>query len=218
MQIEKYTAAGNLSDDLVSQIRTMIIDGRLTQGQRINEVHLSAAIGVSRTPLREALTQLRAEGAVEAIPRRGFFVKAMTIEEVENIYPIRALLDPEALRLSGIPSSDQMQYLQQLNQMILLEKEPFNIIALDDTWHLTLVKHCPNTTILDLIRQFMLRTRRYEYGLMKSYSHVETAIDTHVEIMTALNDGDLDSACLILKKNMQQGKTPIIKWLQERSN
>ena len=82
----------------------MILDGRLPAGERINEVRLAAQLGVSRTPLREALARLANEGALRDEPRRGYFVKPLTGEEVRAIYPIRAILDPAALRLAGIPA------------------------------------------------------------------------------------------------------------------
>jgi DNA-binding GntR family transcriptional regulator len=109
---------GNLSDDLASVIREMIFDGRLPAGERINEVHLAARLGVSRTPLREALAGLVVEAALLSIPRQGFFVRELTLEEAKSIYPIRGFLDPEALRLSGIPSPERLQRLEAINEKL----------------------------------------------------------------------------------------------------
>ena len=67
-----------MSNDLANSLRDMIIDGDLAPGKRLNEVHLAAELGVSRTPLREALSRLAAEGDVVSVPRHGFFVKALT--------------------------------------------------------------------------------------------------------------------------------------------
>src|SRR5438552_13883463 len=92
----------NLGEALVVTLRERIVDGRLPAGERLNEVHLAASLGVSRTPLREALGRLTAEGALTSSPRLGFFVRPLTAEEFRQIYPIRAILDPEALRLAGI--------------------------------------------------------------------------------------------------------------------
>src|SRR4051812_30166736 len=76
----------NLSDALVIELRNQIVDGRLPAGERINEVHLAQALGVSRTPLREALARLAHEGALRAVPRIGYFVRPLTLEELEQIY------------------------------------------------------------------------------------------------------------------------------------
>ena len=76
---------GNISDDLVNGLRNMIVDGRLAAGERINEVHLARALGVSRTPLREALARLAREGTLSSVPRIGWFVKPLSLEELEQI-------------------------------------------------------------------------------------------------------------------------------------
>src|SRR2546421_11300111 len=97
----------NISDSVAAELRRRIVDCRLPAGERINEVHLSQQLGVSRTPLREALARLAHEGALETIPRIGYFVRPLTREEFEQIYSIRPILDPEALRLAGLPSPDR---------------------------------------------------------------------------------------------------------------
>src|SRR5436309_2715334 len=104
----------NISDAVAIELRNMIVDGHLPAGERINEVHLSKQLGVSRTPLREALARLTQEGALRQVPRIGYFVRALTLEEFEQIYAIRPLLDPEALRLAGLPSSGRMERLWEM--------------------------------------------------------------------------------------------------------
>lgn len=206
----------NISENLVDQIRIMIINGQWLEGERVNEVHLAESIGISRTPLREALTRLLAEGALESIARRGFFVKPLSVKEFEDIYPIRAILDPEALKLSGIPKPQKLDELEILDKAITAETDPFKIIQLDDDWHLALVGNCKNQEIIQLIKQYMLRTRRYEYGFMRAQKNVAAATNIHTEIMNALRDNDLEAACSALKDNMQHGIQPIINWLESR--
>ena len=101
-----FESRSNISNDLADAIRRMISAGTLAAGSRINEVHLAAELGVSRTPLREALAALVAEDALESRPRKGTFVRPLTHREFQSIYAIRPILDVEALRLSGIPAPD----------------------------------------------------------------------------------------------------------------
>src|SRR6201991_1664331 len=108
----------NLSDSVVLKLRHLIVDGQLAAGARINEVHLSQQLGVSRTPLREALARLAQEGALRSVARIGYFVRPLTVEEFEQLYDIRPILDPEALRLAGLPSRERMQRLQDINEAI----------------------------------------------------------------------------------------------------
>ncbi len=204
----------NISAAVADEIRNMIVDGRLPAGNRINEVHLSRQLGVSRTPLREALARLAQEGALESIPRIGYFVRALTIEEFEQIYSIRPLLDPEALRLAGLPSSDRIERLREINQKIEKARGADAIIDLDDEWHLELIADCPNKVLVDLIKHFMRRTHRYEIALMRERKNVLTSVTNHKATMAALRSRDLKAACAALRVNLENGRAPILFWLR----
>lgn len=207
----------NLSDALATELRNRIMDGRLPAGERINEVHLSAALGVSRTPLREALNRLAQEGALINRPRIGYAVRPLTLEEFDQIYDIRPLLDPEALRLAGLPSPALLKRLRALNCKIERERDPDTIIALDDEWHLELIATCPNKVLIELIELMIHRTRRYEIALMRERRNGLRAGLDHRAVMAALEGRDLPRACAALKKNLQTGKAPIAAWLKERA-
>jgi DNA-binding GntR family transcriptional regulator len=207
---------GNISDDLVNRLRNMIVDGSLAAGERINEVHLSRALGVSRTPLREALVRLGREGTLTSVPRIGWFVKPLTLEEFDQVYPLRALLDPEALRLAGLPPPETVEGLERLNARIAAATDADEIISLDDEWHLALISHCPNRVLLELVRDFIRRTRRYELALMRERANVAVATDNHREIMAALSRSDLEGAIAALRRNLTTGYEPIRAWLEAR--
>ena len=206
----------NLSHTVATRLRHLIVDGQLAAGQRINEVHLSQQLGVSRTPLREALARLAQEGALRSVPRIGYFVRPLAIDEFEQLYDIRPILDPEALRLTGLPSPGRMQRLQGINDLIAKAQDADTIIDLDDDFHLELIAECPNKVLVDLIRQIIQRTRRYEIALMRESRNVAVATANHKEIMTALRKGDLSAACTALRNNLRTGREPILAWLKSR--
>jgi DNA-binding GntR family transcriptional regulator len=206
----------NLSDAVATRLRHLIIDGELAAGERINEVHLSRQLGVSRTPLREALARLAQEGALRSVPRIGYFVRPLDIGEFEQLYDIRPLLDPEALRLAGLPARERVQRLQEINDLIAKAPDADAIIELDDEFHLELIADCPNKVLVDLIRQIIQRTRRYENALMRERRNVAVAMANHREIMTALRKHDLRAACTALRNNLRTGREPILAWLRSR--
>lgn len=206
----------NLSEDIAADIRSMVFDGRLEAGERINEVHLSQQLGVSRTPLREALSALAAEGALTIAPRRGYFVRALTIEEARSIYPIRATLDPEALRLSGIPSEERLAKLDEINAKLRTANDVRRAIKLDDDWHRELWADCPNRVLTDLIEQFMRRTRRYELASMREPHNVLGSSESHDDITAALRAGNMKRACSRLRKSLTDGAIPVLEWLARR--
>lgn len=206
----------NISDSVVTLLRNMIVDGRLPAGERINEVHLSQQLGVSRTPLREALARLAQEGALTSTPRIGYFVRPLTLEEFEQIYDIRPLLDPEALRLAGLPSRKRMERLREINDKIQSSPDADTVIGLDDEWHMELIADCPNRVLIELINQIIHRTRRYEIALMRERKNVAVATANHKEIMAALLKGDLEASCAALRNNLRTGRAPIVEWLTNR--
>ena len=210
-------ARPNISETAADAVRDMIVSGALRDGARINEVKLAEKLGLSRTPLREALNRLASEGALIARPRLGLFVRPLTVEEFDQIYDIRPILDPEALRLAGIPAPERIAKLEKLNAKLQAARNPRAAIALDDEWHFELIRDCPNRVLLDLIHNITLRTRRYELALMRETTNVMTASDEHARIIAALRDKDLKAACAALKRNMQSGKAPILAWLKTRT-
>lgn len=208
----------NISNQVADTIREMIVAGSLGDGNRINEVHLAEELGVSRTPLREGLGRLVAESVVTTEPRRGFFVAPLTLSEFEQVYDVRPLLDPEALRFAGIPSLASLDRLEKLNRKLLSAKTPSTAIEIDNAWHMELLAACPNRVLIQLIQQIIVRTRRYEHALFRETKNVWVAGNEHDLIIAALRDNDLNTACAMLKRNMQSGKEPVVEWLTHRSN
>ncbi len=207
----------NLATDLADTLRQSIVDGQLATGERINEVELAASLEVSRTPLREALYRLVAERLVESRPRQGFYVREIGPRELADVYGIRAILDPAALEAAGLPDPDRLDRLTAINDRIReAADDPERIIDLDDEWHLELLQGCPNRALVDLIREFMRRTRPLERAYTRDRGNVQTMVRIHDQILDALRAGDLDRAVGLVRENMRVGLPPIVEWLEER--
>lgn len=207
----------NLNDAVEAALRGMIVDGALAAGDRLNEVHLAAKLGVSRTPIREVLNRLVSEGAVEARPRLGYFVKPLTLEEFDQLYDIRPMLDPAALRMAGLPSTERLDVLERLNQRMSRAKTASARIALDDEWHLALIEHCPNRVLIGIIQNMMLRTKRYELAWMREARAADKAKDAHLIIIKRLRARQLDAACEALRENLSSAKPAVAAWLKART-
>lgn len=207
-----------LAGSLVQRIRDLIDDGSLQDGERVNEVWLSGQLGVSRTPLREALNRLVSEQIVTLRPRHGYFVPDMTTVRFEAEYGIRPILDVAALQLGGLPAPRVVQDLGRLNSLVLGAQTIRARIAADDAFHLKLVAHAPNAVLIDLIRQMMQRTRRYEFAYFRECDPVLSVVDAHARIIAALQKRDLAGACKALHDNLTSGLEPIRAWLDARSS
>jgi DNA-binding GntR family transcriptional regulator len=208
---------GNVSHSVEAELRRLIIDGAFSEGDRLNEVHLSTQLGVSRTPVREALNRLAAEGALDARPRIGYSVKPLTEAEFTQLYDLRPILDPAALRMAGLPSSERLDALDRLNRKLEKTRDAEQAIELDDDWHLSLLADCPNRILVGFIESVMRRTRRYELTLMREGAGRSSSIRGHEEILAFLRKQDLEAACASLQANMQHGRSHILDWLRSRT-
>jgi DNA-binding GntR family transcriptional regulator len=209
----------NLSNGAVAYIRRRIVTGALADGTRLNEVRLAEALGISRTPLREALGQLVAAGLVEVRPRRGFFVKPLTSDEAREIYPVRRLLDPAALREGGIPPTPVLHGLRATNERLAATGDDSTArVDIDDAWHRRLIGHCSNRHLLRLIDHHMTRTRRYELAWFAAGGSLGTATDEHDAILDALDSANLDAACAALAHNLETALPHLIAWLDTRAD
>jgi len=206
----------NLSTEIRTTIREEIICGKLRPQQRLNEVHLAKRLDISRTPLREALFGLVNEKFVYEIPRRGFFVAALSVEELKQLYVIRQILDPNALQLAGIPGEEKIVELELLNKKIAKVKKVQDIISLDDLWHLKLIEGCNNEILIGLIKAHMSRTRRYEFAYFSQAGSIGVATQEHILILDALRNRKLSQACKFLKQNMTSAEGPLFDWVREQ--
>lgn len=189
--------------------------GDLAPGQRLNEVRLAADLGVSRTPLREALTRLAAQGTIEAVARMGFFVKPLSVDEYRQTVPVRTLLESEALKAAGIPPKRTLERMASLERKMASAQAPGMVTALEDDWHVALIELCPNPVLIELIDQLMARTRRYELAFMREQSAAGRNAWLS-EVREQLNAGDLETACTSLREQLDATAGPVIEWLEAR--
>lgn len=206
-----------ISNQAAATIRNMIINGQILDGERINEVQLSKKLGISRTPIREGLGQLAAEQFVRLIPRRGFFAAELSPQEFSELYDLRPILDIEALILGGQPSNFEIDAIEAANKAFVLSKPGMDAVEADEHFHRLLLARCPNSVLLCIIENLMLRTQRYELALFRETSPMQHAGDQHEKIITSLRKQNMAKAAKHLRDNLTSGKAPILAWLSARS-
>ena len=192
-----------------------ILREELAPGARISDSVLAQELGVSRTPVREALLRLAGEGFLEVAPGRGFFVKALSADEVREVYPIVWTLEVLALRSSGPPSARTLAELHRINaELAQAADDPERRIELDVAWHRTLLEGCANQQLLALIASLKAVIRRYEYAYMQNAGLVPVSTRAHDEIARAVACGDVDAAAPLLESNWRFTLAELLPWLE----
>jgi DNA-binding GntR family transcriptional regulator len=205
-----------LRDDISAWLRERIVEGKLLPGSRLQDSQVAGELGVSRTPVREALLRLASEGLVENDPNRGFFVAPLSRQEVAETYPLVWTLECLALQSCGPPTSEQVRALRQINaELATVPADALRRQELDLHWHRTLVEPCGNQRLLDLLASLKQVVRRYECVYMQDTSLVSRSVQDHAEILEALVNKRPKRAGRLLGRNWRAGMESVLKRLDE---
>ena len=195
-----------LRDDAREQLLQRILSGELEPGGRINESQLSLELGLSRTPLREALMTLEREGFVRSEVNRGFIVAAPSSHEAREIYPILWTLEGLTLRETGLLAGTILPELERINTAFSVPNlEPAGAIKLDTAFHDTLISRCPNARLLELVRSHRQLLQRYEHIQMGDEGLIPHSVAQHAIIIQSLRLRDIDTAIAALEQNWRFG-------------
>jgi DNA-binding GntR family transcriptional regulator len=206
-----------LREDVHALLRERIVKGDILPGDRLQDVQLAAGLGVSRTPVREALLRLEGEGLVESDPNRGFFVARLSRKEVLEVYPIVWVLECLALDSSEPPTSHRIQVLRQINaEMDAVTADPLRRQELDLRWHQALAESCGNERLKEVLAALKQIVRRYECVYMSDSARVRRSVRDHAEILDALGKKKRTLARRLLERHWRAGMDFVLTQLDEQ--
>jgi len=190
-----------LRNDVSAEILGRIVDGRLPSGTRINECHLSAELGISRTPLREALFCLAATGAVRTEPGRGFSVPHFTLRQVTELLAVLAVVLPAAVRLGGpIDLKDQLEARNAFGRARLHIGQPARFCE-----HLAgglqiLTRACPNGMLSEDCQRLIRLLLRYVHEALGRGWDPGSTLEGLQDGLQALQRGEREVAAARLER------------------
>lgn len=200
--------------DVYALLLEQILEAALPPGGRVVESRLAEELGVSRTPLREALFRLEREGFVRHDLARGFSVQPLSEQEVEEVYPMLWTLEGLALRSSGALVASVLPELERHNQA-LAQAAQDQARRLDALWHRTLLSRCPNQRLLGTLEGLRRTVQRYERLYMQDPSLIALSVGQHREVAGALRQGDVDKAVDKLAANWRFGMEAVLLKLRQ---
>jgi DNA-binding GntR family transcriptional regulator len=196
----------SLGDQVYLEILQRIQQGSIPTGTRLRDTAIAAELGVSRTPVREALVRLAREGILAAAIGRGFRLSPLDPAELREIGSILAALEPLALEQSPEPTRDRLERLAEVVRR--LEQTRGDVAAcveLDDEFHRILLEACPNRRLLDLVATLRRSLRRYLHHYLQRGGRVSLSSLQHGKILDALGKGDTAAARLLLERKWRRG-------------
>src|ERR671916_115433 len=210
----KIIARTPLRDEVHRQILERVAAGSIPPGTRIKDSVLAAEIGVSRTPVREALIRLVREGVLAADMGRGFSVRPLDAGEMQETGVVLARLEGLALELSGDIPADRLSELGEIDrQLAAVRGNPERCIDLDERWHRTLLQGCSNQRLLSMIQSLWQVPRRYMRAYLRHEGHLSLSTQHHARIIEALRRNDRNTAAARFNHHWQRGIEELTAWI-----
>lgn len=200
----------NLSQRIYEVLKDQIINEELGPGERLLDDKLASSFGVSRTPIREALTKLTSEGLVEIIPRSGVYVKKLTKKDIEEIYKIRKVLEGLAVREATSIIDDKK--LEQLN--LLLQKAERcssgddwqSYIDLDVALHDSILKNCQNSRLYTVMTNLNTLIHVFRVRVARDKEKAGQALHEHKTILNAIKAKNPEKAEKAMMEHIEKSK------------
>lgn len=203
-----------LRDQVYREIVSQIHQGVLAPGTRVQDTTLALQLGVSRTPVREALLRLAREGVLDADAGRGFRLRPFARDELRDVGGILAALEPLALRLAPEFSADRLAGLADLARRLEQTRGDIErVVELDDAWHQSLIEDCPNRRLLELIATLRQVPRRYLHAYLREAGRLSLSTIHHSRILEALRGGDRAGAAALLERRWRRGIEEMEGWI-----
>lgn len=203
----------NASMTVTELVRKAIVEGRVAPGERLKEEELARELGISRTPVREALLILQAEGLVDAAPNRGATVRAHSAEDLEELYELRALLEGYAARRAARRIDDEAirRLEESCDRFAALQGATVEeIVAENAHFHALVLEAAGSTRLAGMVRSVVELPLVYRSYF--SYSPEQTGISLHYhrQITAALARHDAERAELVMKEHVYEARDLLV--------
>lgn len=196
-----------MREEVYKTLLTWIMEGELRPGEKLLDKELAESMGVSRTPVREALRRLEDKDLVESSANRWTRVSEVSIREPEKIYPIIWALEELAVSLAidGL-TEDDFKKMETVNVALgdaLCKENPVKASMADIQFHDVFIKRSDNPQLMSILRDLKIKYRRVEVTYFEGHASAKYSLDEHHRIVAALRAGDLARAQAAIRLNWQ---------------
>lgn len=204
--------------ELVERIRPLIVKSQLKAGDKVPEKELCERFRVSRTPMREALKVLAAEGLVRLEPNRGAWVTVVTIEEVEEVFPVLGALEALSGELACANITDaEISHIRWLHDQMIqsyTDKNLADYFKINQEIHRAILLAAKNQSLTNTCQALSARMQRARYAANFSEERWADAVREHEQIIQSLEARDGNQLSRILVQHMKNKQESVLKWLR----
>ncbi|MCR4740247.1 MAG: GntR family transcriptional regulator [Lachnospiraceae bacterium] len=210
-----------LRDVVFKTLRQSILSGDLNPGERLMEIHLAKKLGVSRTPIREAIRMLELEGLVTMVPRKGAEVSRISADDMRDVLEVRRSLDSLAVSLAcermTAAEREKLKEAELEFEDAIKTKKASVIAGADVKFHDIILISSKNKRLLQLVNNLAERVYRYRLEYVKDERNHEKLISEHRQIMENIFSGNKAEAKKAIEIHIDNQEKNIIKQLSDEN-
>lgn len=209
-----------LREIVFETLRDAIINQVLRPGERLMEIQLAEEMGVSRTPVREAIRKLELEGFVVMLPRRGAYVAGISMKDILEVFEVRAALEALAAGLAAERITEEE--LEEMERQLVKEAEETeannlrSIVEIDTTFHDLLYKAARNERLIHFVNLLQEQLHRFRSASLARPGRSKTALDEHRKIIEALADRNAKLAEELAHKHIESAEQAMLLSLEKQ--
>lgn len=211
-----------LRDVVFNTLRQAILRGELKPGERLMEIQLANKLGVSRTPVREAIRKLELDGLVLMVPRKGAEVAEITEKSLKDVLEVRKALEELAVQLAceKITKEDiaELKEAGEEFKKVLKSKDITEIAEADVRFHDILYMATDNQKLIQLLNNFREQMYRYRVEYLKKEEVHEQLIAEHDEIVESVTARDKDRATAVVCQHIDNQVNTVVNVIRKKSN
>ncbi|MCT4633471.1 MAG: GntR family transcriptional regulator [Firmicutes bacterium] len=210
-----------LGEIVFEYLRNLILEGELKPGERLMEINLAEQLGVSRTPVREAIRKLEKEKFVEMIPRKGAYVAELTTKDAIDVLEIRKLLEGHAAYLaSQNMTSEEIEILKEILDNFdgaLNKMDRQGMIDFDNSFHDEIFKSTNNEKLIEIVQSLHDQFQRFRLNYFNEHDDYYELQRNHKLIYESIKNREPEDARFHSEAHIEQLIRTVMKW-QEREN
>lgn len=217
--IGEISDSNSLRSQVFSEIEVAILDGVLKAGDSLIETKLSGELGVSRTPVREALRQLELEGLVKTIPNKGAIVIGISEKDIEDIYNIRMAIESLAGSWAATRiTEDELEKLEnvvELQEFYVEKNDAIQVWQLDTKFHEIIFASSGSRILMHTLSGFHHYIQKARELSFKTSGRPSIAVCEHRKILEALKNHDVEAASFLTSEHVRQAKDNFMENIKE---
>ncbi|ADI00902.1 MAG TPA: GntR family transcriptional regulator [Syntrophothermus lipocalidus] len=207
-----------LREVVFETLREAIINGTLKPGERMMEIQLAEQLGVSRTPVREAIRKLELEGFVVMIPRKGAYVAGISLKDIADVFEVRAAM--EALAAGLAAERITAEELEEMERLLVRIGEHIEanrleeVVEMDTLFHEALYKASRNLKLEQILQNLREQIQRFRSTSLAFPGRMKEALEEHKKIVEAISDRNTALAQQLAQEHIENAENSMLEALR----